>query len=198
MQELLEAGDLSPIPASYQSRLQFADYLHIPVQRLGQFPLLIQRIMGTSSDTPGVSSEKLSEEEWLNQAKNLKSYLGELYVVMKTLGDVADAARGAREKKIATDTVIDRIEPHSQVTKSFLKSLGTTYLIGALDVMYQQASPVPPMHHAKVKPLAAFLFKGYLILAKVKKNKTYEVKHYLPLSLFDIVDVEAGKLSFYG
>lgn len=54
------------------------------------------------------------------------------------------------------------------------------------------------MSHAKVKPLAAFLFKGYLILAKVKKNKTYEVKHYLPLSLFDIVDVEAGKLSFYG
>lgn len=196
LQGLLEAGDLSPIPASYQSRLQFADYLHIPVQRLGQFPLLIQRIMKTSSDTPRVSSEKLSDEEWLNQAKNLKSYVGDLYVVMKTLGDAADAARGAREKKIATDTVIDRIEPHSQVTKSFLKSLGATYLIGALDVMYQQASSVPPMAHAKVKPLAAFLFKGYLILAKVKKNKTYEVKHYLPLSLFDIVDVEAGPLSF--
>lgn len=196
LQELLEAGSLSPIPASCQSRLQFADYLHIPVQRLGQFPLLIQRIMETSSDTPRVSSEKLSEEKWPSQAKNLKSYLGELYVVMKTLGDVADAARGAREKKIATDTIIDRIEPHGQVTKSFLKSLGTTYLIGALDVMHQQASPIPPMAHTKVKPLAAFLFKGYLILAKVKKNKIYEVKHHLPLSLFDIVDVEAGPLGF--
>lgn len=154
--------------------------------------------METSSDTPRVSSEKLSEEKWPNQAENLKSYLGELYVVMKTLGDVADAARGAREKKIATDTVIDRIEPHGQVTKSFLRNLGTTYLIGALDVMHQQASPIPPMAHTKVKPLAAFLFKGYLILAKVKKNKIYEVKHHLPLSLFDIVDVEAGELSSHG
>ncbi|KAJ9123906.1 hypothetical protein QFC22_000696 [Naganishia vaughanmartiniae] len=46
----------------------------------------------------------------------------------------------------------------------------------------------------KVRYMGAFLYYGFLVLAKVKKAEHYEIKHYLPLQMFEMVDVTEGFL----
>lgn len=46
--------------------------------------------------------------------------------------------------------------------------------------------------------MGAFLYYGFLILAKIKKADHYEIKHYLPLQMFEMVDVTEGGLLLDG
>lgn len=36
------------------------------------------------------------------------------------------------------------------------------------------------------------MYKGFLLLVKVKKS-SYEIRHYLPLEMFEMIDVTEGE-----
>lgn len=74
-----------------------------------------------------------------------------------------------------------------------MTSLGYCVLAGALDVLHHHPIVAPLAPPVKVKYMAAFLYRGYLILAKVKKGKTYEAKHFLPLEVFELIDITEGE-----
>jgi hypothetical protein len=112
---------------------------------------------------------------------------------MRGVAEEADEARRKREAEVKSSAVISRIEPHPAVTPSFLRTLGSCRLIGSLDVLHHHPTLAPLLPPVKVKYLAAFLYKGYLVLAKVKKTKTYEVKHFLPLEVFELIDITEGE-----
>lgn len=111
---------------------------------------------------------------------------------MRGVAEEADESRRLREAEIKSATILERMEPHHILSPSFIKSLGTCRLIGSLDVLHHHPVIAPLVPPAKVKYLAAFLYRGYLILAKVKKGKVYEAKHFLPLEVFELIDITEG------
>jgi hypothetical protein len=80
------------------------------------------------------------------------------------------------------------------VTKKLVQSLGECILAGTLDVLYHSQT-YPITSPAKVRYLGAFLYGGYLLLVKAKRSNSYEVRHYLPLEVFDMIDVTEGELT---
>ncbi|WVO15127.1 hypothetical protein L204_102771 [Cryptococcus depauperatus] len=171
-----------------RSKLGFSEYLNSPVSRISQMPLIIQRIMGKPSVTTGHGGLEFETEEVEVELQNL-------YDMLKRTGAEADEALGTKRMGHITALVRERIEPHPEITKELLQNLGQCQLISHLDVLYQRSSRTNVNNSAaKIKNLAAFLFKGYLILAKVKNRKVYEVKHWLPLSYFEIIDIHAGPI----
>jgi hypothetical protein len=64
-------------------------------------------------------------------------------------------------------------------------------LAGGLDVLYHHKSLAPLQSPVKVKYMGAFLYRGFILFVKVKKT-SYEVKHYLPLEMFEMIDVTEG------
>lgn len=78
------------------------------------------------------------------------------------------------------------------LTRPTIDSLGDCLLVGTLEVIYQhliQARLIPPV---KVRYLAAFLYAGYLILAKVKKGKSYQAMYFMPLRGLQISEECSG------
>lgn len=112
---------------------------------------------------------------------------------MRGVAEEADEARRLREAEVRSNIIAGRIEPHHAITPAFLKMLGTCRLIGSLDVLHHHPTLSPLVPPVKIKYMAAFLYKGYLVLAKVKKTKTYEVKHFLPLEVFELIDITEGE-----
>lgn len=66
------------------------------------------------------------------------------------------------------------------MTKDFVARLGECLLASSIDVVFR---PLLSLSSSalKVKYVAAFLYQGYIILAKVKKNQTYVPWHWLSL-----------------
>jgi hypothetical protein len=89
--------------------------------------------------------------------------------------------------------VAERLEPHNALSKEFLNRLGTCRLIGALDVLYHHPIHAPLDRPTKVRYFAALLYRGYLILAKVRRNKTLEARHFLPLEVVELIDITEGE-----
>lgn len=196
LQDLLEETDGMPISTN-RSRLQFKDYLIMPIQRVCRYPLLLSSLLG-STDTPSSPVERdnlfdgaVADEYPYDVGVDVERALG----AMRGVAEEADEARRVTEAAIRSNTVMGRIEPHHSVTPAFLRSMGTCRLIGSLDVLYHHPTMAPLLPPIKVKYLAAFLYKGYLVLAKVKKTKTYEVKHFLPLEVFELIDITEGMLT---
>lgn len=156
------------------SRLRFRDILITPVQRVCRYPLLLASLLADVNRDQPMSDVVAAVEA--------------AQVSMRAVAENADDARRRKEAELKTATVADRIETHSVLTRNFLGRLGTCRLIGALDVLY---------HHnadSKVRYLAAFLYCGYIILAKVQKARgTFEPKHYLPLEVFELADIKKGE-----
>ncbi len=75
-----------------------------------------------------------------------------------------------------------------------MTSLGECILAGALDVLHNSQA-LPNAAPAKVRYMGAFLFGGYLLLIKPKRSLVYEARHYLPLEMFEMLDVTQGKSS---
>ena len=177
-----------------RSRLHFRDFLIMPIQRVCRYPLLLNQLLGASSPMPerddssiNLSSDGASES--YDVGVDVERALG----AMRGVAEEADEARRVKDVEIKTATILDRLEPHPALSNSFLQSLGKCRLIGSLDVLHHHPTIAPLVPPVKVKYLAAFLYKGYLILGKVKKGKTYEVKHYLPLEVFELIDITEGE-----
>lgn len=112
---------------------------------------------------------------------------------MRGVAEEADEARRQKEAEIRSATILSRLETHHALTPAFIKSLGSCRLIGSLDVLHHHPTLAPLAPPVKVKYLAAFLYRGYLVLAKVKKGKVYEAKHFLPLEVFELIDIAEGE-----
>ncbi|ODO00381.1 hypothetical protein I350_07017 [Cryptococcus amylolentus CBS 6273] len=184
---LLETSTLGLTSVS-KRRLHFQDFLHAPYQRIPGLVLLLQRVQDSFKGLP----IKVGDD--LDATSRAYVDVGRLREMIARVGTTTDSARGVKMKEEATETLISRMDAHSEVTPEVLRSLGTCRLIGSLNVLYQHIEPLPKQ--ATVKHLAAFLFDGYLILAKVKKNqKVYEPRHFFPLSMFVMYGVTTGPIS---
>ena len=78
------------------------------------------------------------------------------------------------------------------VTKTLLAGLGPCVLAGALDVLYHHHSLAPLHPPLRVKYYGAFVYNGFMLLVKAKKT-SYEIKHFLPLEMFELIDVTEGE-----
>lgn len=169
----------------------------MPIQRVCRYPLLLSSLLGsvdTPSSSPRVefpSGPPPAGHEEFDVGVDVERALG----AMRGVAEEADEARRKREAELKSNAIVARIEPHHAVTPPFLRSLGPCRLIGSLDVLHHHPTMAPLVPPVKVKYLAAFLYKGYLVLAKVKKAKTYEVRHFLPLEVFELIDITEGELS---
>ncbi|OCF72357.1 hypothetical protein I204_06736 [Kwoniella mangroviensis CBS 8886] len=173
----------------HRSRLHFKDYLITPIQRICRYPLLLGQLLDAAGPTsPGSGSDYY--DEGFDVGVDLERALG----AMRGVAEEADEARRLKDAEVKSATVLDRLEAHPNLTPSFIRSLGTCRLIGSLDVLHHHPSLAPLVPPVKVKYLAAFLYRGYLILAKVKKGKNYEAKHFLPLEVFELIDITEGFL----
>ncbi|WWC97605.1 hypothetical protein V866_004489 [Kwoniella sp. B9012] len=187
LRDLLDES--APSVHKHRSRLHFKDYLITPIQRICRYPLLLGQLLDAAGPTsPGSGSEYY--DEGFDVGVDLERALG----AMRGVAEEADEARRLKDAEVKSATVLDRLEAHPNLTPSFIRSLGTCRLIGSLDVLHHHPSLAPLVPPVKVKYLAAFLYRGYLILAKVKKGKNYEAKHFLPLEVFELIDITEGFL----
>ncbi|KAK8844804.1 hypothetical protein IAR55_006654 [Kwoniella newhampshirensis] len=179
----------SPGPHT-RSRLHFKDYLIMPIQRICRYPLLLNQLLDSTGQTSPTVEEDEFDDECYDVGIDVERALG----VMRGVAEEADEARRLKDTEVKSATVLERLEPHPMLTQTFLRSLGTCRLIGSLDVLHHHPTVAPLMPPVKVKYLAAILYRGYLILAKVKKAKVYEAKHFLPLEVFELIDITEGFL----
>lgn len=182
-----------PTTPSNKSRLRFRDFLIMPIQRVCKYPLLLNQLLGAAT-TPSPVREREQPTFVVGEAEfdigvDVERALG----AMRGVAEDADEARRLKEVEVKTNTIIARLEPHPALPMRFLKSLGPCRLIGSLDVLHHHPIIAPLAPPVKVKYMAAFLFRGYLILAKVKKGAVYEAKHFLPLEVFELIDIAEGE-----
>lgn len=162
----------------------------MPIQRICRYPLLLSQLLGSAgSGSPAPESPPFDSFEGVyDVGVDIERALG----TMRAMAEEADEARRVKEAEIKSATILERLEPHQHLSPEFLKTLGTCRLIGSLDVLHHHPALAPLTPPVKVKYLAAFLYRGYLILAKVKKGKAYEALHYLPLEVFELIDITEG------
>ncbi|WVQ82816.1 hypothetical protein IAT38_004948 [Cryptococcus sp. DSM 104549] len=194
-----ESPQTLPVSDRRRHKLGVKDYLVYPVQRICRYPLLLSHISKEFNATAPASRDELAAPEpergeYDTEACDVGLDVERALRAMGGMAEDADEARRLSEAKVKTETVRRRMVPHWALTRDLFSSLGTCRLIGALDVLYQHPTAAPLSTTAKVKYLGAFLFRGYLILTKVKKNRTYEARHWLPLEVFDIIDIAQGFL----
>lgn len=193
---------LPPTTTTNKNRLHFRDYLIMPIQRVCRYPLLLAALLG-AADTPSTGIESPSfpfgepdiagdDGGTYDVGVDVERALG----AMRGVAEEADESRRRKESEIKTATILSRLESHPVLTPAFITSLGPCRLIGSLDVLHHHPTIAPLIPPVKVKYLAAFLYKGYLVLAKVKKGKVYEAKHFLPLEVFELIDIAEGKYIF--
>lgn len=190
LRDLLSAGSPDS-DMSNRSRLHFRDYLIMPIQRICRYPLLLASLRNTAL-TPSVENHDSDSDDSHMVGIDVEAALK----LMHQVASEADEARRVKEAEVKSATIVERLEPHVALSPAFIKSLGTCRLIGSLDVLHHHHIIAPLVPPVKVKYLAAFLYRGYLILAKVKKGKVYEAKHFLPLEVFELIDLVEGKSNF--
>jgi hypothetical protein len=166
----------------------------MPIQRICRYPLLLNQLLSAAASP-------FPEEENEPAAYGLEDTDGDYDTgvdveralgAMRGVAEEADEARRLKESEIKSEMVLERLEPHPALPSSFLQSLGTCRLIGSLDVLHHHPTLAPLVPPVKVRYMAAFLYRGYLILAKVKKGRVYEAKHFLPLEVFELIDITEG------
>ncbi|KAG8970629.1 hypothetical protein FRB90_010656, partial [Tulasnella sp. 427] len=74
------------------------------------------------------------------------------------------------------------------LSASLLDTLGPSLLIGSLEVIYHHPVFAPLKPPTRVRYYGVFLYQGYLIMAKIKRAKTYDVRQWFPLQGGELVD----------
>lgn len=167
-----------------RTRLRFKDILIAPIQRVCRYPLLLASLLADVNREAPTNDVVQSVEA--------------AQAVMRAVAENADDARLRKEAELKTARIADRIDSHQALTKEFVHRLGTCRLIGALDVLYHHPIHAPLDRPTKVRYFAALLYRGYLILAKVRRNKTLEPRHFLPLEVVELIDITEGELQKRG
>ncbi|SNX82764.1 uncharacterized protein MEPE_01470 [Melanopsichium pennsylvanicum] len=155
------------------SRLLFRDFLIKPIQRLCLYPLVLQTLQKHSS-AMGDSVEELALAISL----------------MREVADQVDEAGKRRESELRADLISSRIEPNQGVSLGFIKSLGDCQLSGTLDVLHHHRVLNPLVAPLRFKYFGVFVYHSFLLMVKVRKNSTYECRHWFPLWAARLSNVE--------
>lgn len=166
-------GTAPSVMRQNSSRLLFRDFLIKPIQRLCLYPLVLQTLQKHSSAT-GDSVDELALAISL----------------MREVADQVDEAGKRRESELRADLISSRIEPNQGVTLSFLKSLGDCQLSGTLDVLHHHRVLNPLTAPLRFKYFGVFVYDSFLLMVKVRKNSTYESRHWFPLWAARLSNVE--------
>lgn len=181
----IKADQLPPSTVSLSpSRLMLRDLLILPVQRVCRYPMMLSACCPTTAAAADTESSTDVATSKIARARD----------VMASKAARANEAKQQSVMQAATSLLIHRLQDHLLLTRPFLESLGTCSLVGTVEVVYHHSVLAPLMSPVKVRYLGAFLFRGYLIFAKIKRAGQYEVRHYLPLEMFDMVDLTEGFL----
>ncbi|SGY68527.1 BQ5605_C004g02894 [Microbotryum silenes-dioicae] len=166
------AGSASAVASAARSRLRYADYAITPVQRICRYPLVFSQVL--KHLPPGPAYEVM------------RSARDGLHIVAEGV----DAAQRARAGEIRTKIVATRMEFLAPANAAFCDVLGPTLLVGSLHVLHRSHSADSGL---RVKYFGCFLYRSHLIIGKIKKRDSYEPREWLPLRLFDIVDLPDGE-----
>lgn len=82
------------------------------------------------------------------------------------------------EAKRKTALFLSRLDSDWCLPKRWFNTLGVCNMIGTLEVRC--------LDDNKSKRVGCALFNHYMIMAKAKKHKSYEPRHWFPLRKFDI------------
>ena len=191
----LNAQSLSPIPPALitraqSSKLRFQDYLIKPVQQICRYPLILGQVL----------------KHWngLESATVWRAWNG-----LRKIAEVVDAAQRAREGELRTRTIAARLQFQSvrfsfplsapadatlrqSINVAFCDILGPTLLVGSLHVLHRWATP-----DLKIKYYGCFLYRSHLFMVKVRRRVFYEPREWLPVRLFELVDVPEGEGTFF-
>lgn len=74
------------------------------------------------------------------------------------------------------------------INVAFCDILGPTLLVGSLHVLHRCAIP-----DLKIKYYGCFLYRSHLFMVKVRRRVFYEPREWLPVRLFELVDVPQGE-----
>ncbi|KAJ3829236.1 hypothetical protein F5880DRAFT_1524479 [Lentinula raphanica] len=179
-----------------RSRLTFTDYLIKPIQRICKYPLILEQLKSAKPSRAG-------SEGRITRVSERNVVVESAAQAMRHVASAVDEARRKQDVAVRSATVASRIvyshvipsTSPSQLqvlTPSFLSSLGSCRIAGALDVIHQRS--LKQASNINVKYLGAFLYLGgYLILAKVSKGRIYEPKHWFRLCDFKIAEVSESE-----
>ncbi|KAG8881109.1 hypothetical protein FRB97_000161 [Tulasnella sp. 331] len=166
-------------------KLSYMDILIKPIQRVCRYPLLLAQLRDAVSKTSaGLKHRSDADPEGL---------LDLALEIMKGVVNGVDEAEKARDGQAKTKVIAARMDGHSILTQPILACLGDCVLAGALDVVYHHIILSPLRTPMKARYLGAFLYSGFIILAKVRRGKMYEPKHWFPLKNAQIVDTAAAQ-----
>ncbi|KAE8232268.1 hypothetical protein CF326_g2704 [Tilletia indica] len=179
-------------------KLVFHDYFVKPIQRIALYPLLLQSLLkycNTGPQLPGADEEQeqdggetLGQSNKAGKGKDREAVMGAVEALVGVVEHVNEAGRLRHEERLS-QTIVDRIETHYNVTPSFLHSLGHCVVSGTLDVMYHQRHIHPLSTPLRLKYQGCVLYQGFMIIVKVRKSATYEPKYWFPLWLAKLSDV---------
>jgi hypothetical protein len=154
-------------------RLQFADYLIKPVQRICKYPLLLNAL--THERRPQVNGA----DAIVMDAKQ----------AMTDAAALVDNANFSHLQLLQTSRIGARLSAPATVL-AFIRSLSPCMLAGSLDVVRAPA--------LKAKYLAAFLYEGgFLVLAKVNRGPRYELRYWFSLEGFEVFDTTDDGREYY-
>lgn len=160
-------------PHRQGGRLNFADLLIKPVQRLCLYPLVLHTLLKHTGP------EDAGKEE-------LQAALS----TVKKVADEVDEAGKRREQFLLSELVASRVETRYPVSHGLLTSFGHVRLSGTLDVLYHHPTIAPLTAPLRFRFLGLFLYRGWLLITKVRKAGTYEPRHWFPLYSAQLSSVE--------
>ncbi len=139
-----------------------------------------------------VSTGSLNDQVGTSSATLEDLLLNALMATKKVAQDV-DKAREKRDNEIKTRLIIDRLDATSTLSPDFVSSLGSVRLASSLDMIYHHPLLAPLGGIVKVRYCGAFVYDGYLLLMKVRKNKNFLPLHWLPLENVEVVNDDDGR-----
>ncbi|GAA5835407.1 hypothetical protein JCM11251_005226 [Rhodosporidiobolus azoricus] len=206
-----------------RSKLRFVDYAISPVQRITRYPLVFGQLDKYFSSPPPPTSSQTSPRSSAPHPNSPAAAIRSTWDGFRSVASAVDAAKRQREGEMRTRIVAQRMEFNTPVVGgAFCDVLGPTLLVGAMHVLHFTGGDGSPNQATgagrpggssstssmgggggssgggagevlKVKYYGAFLYRSHVVFAKIRKRATYEPREWLPLRLFDVMDVEEGQ-----
>ncbi|KAI8330364.1 hypothetical protein BC941DRAFT_361632 [Chlamydoabsidia padenii] len=153
--------------------LHFEDYLIKPVQRVCRYQLLLKEIL---CHIPRATAEY----------RRLDCALEMMHAVVAGI----DRRKYHRDTTERTRLFIDRLDTSDRrLDKESLYLLGSLVMAGAIDVTYSSLGQTT-VSSSRSKYLGCFIFPTYLIMVRAKKVTSYTPKHWFPLRLVELEDLQ--------